>query len=185
METTERIVNSYCNYIKGWATIPNIKCDKGQQEIDILAIDPNGKDEKSRYHIECSISLSSMGRITGKQFSPEKLKQRIYMPQQRMTIGHFIERKFGARQVIDKLAEYGFKSGNYTRVIAAMGFTEEAKRIAKKEEIELWNFGETLEALADELKTSTKYYEDDTMRTIQSFLKWQEKQGKRRGRLTD
>lgn len=38
-ETTERIVESYVRYVKGWATIPNIKCE-GQYEIDLLAIDP-------------------------------------------------------------------------------------------------------------------------------------------------
>ena len=39
METTERIVEAYVRYIKGWATIPNIRCG-GQLEIDLLAIDP-------------------------------------------------------------------------------------------------------------------------------------------------
>jgi len=48
METTEKTVNSYCNHVKGWANIPNIKCDKGQQEIDILVIDPKRKGKKTR-----------------------------------------------------------------------------------------------------------------------------------------
>jgi hypothetical protein len=39
METTEKIVEAYVRYIKGWATIPNIRCE-GQHEIDLMAIDP-------------------------------------------------------------------------------------------------------------------------------------------------
>ena len=38
METTERIVEAYVRYVKGWATIPNIKCERNR-EIDLLAID--------------------------------------------------------------------------------------------------------------------------------------------------
>jgi len=38
METTEKIVESYCRYVKRWFTISNIKC-QGQYEIDLLAID--------------------------------------------------------------------------------------------------------------------------------------------------
>jgi hypothetical protein len=38
METTEKIVEAYAHYIKGWFTIPNIKC-RGQFEIDLLAVD--------------------------------------------------------------------------------------------------------------------------------------------------
>ena len=54
METTERVVESYVRYVKGWATIPNIRCPR-QLEIDLLAIDPvNGQ----RYHIETSVSIS-------------------------------------------------------------------------------------------------------------------------------
>ena len=38
METTEKIVESYCRYVKGWFTLPNIKC-AGQYEVDLLAVD--------------------------------------------------------------------------------------------------------------------------------------------------
>jgi len=48
METTERIVEAYVRYVKGWATIPNIKCG-GQKEIDLFAIDPVSGE---RFHIE-------------------------------------------------------------------------------------------------------------------------------------
>ena len=53
METTEKIVESYVRYVRGWATIPNIKCP-GQYEIDLLAIDPLNL---GRYHIESGVSI--------------------------------------------------------------------------------------------------------------------------------
>jgi len=53
METTEKIVEAYVRYVKGWATIPNIKCP-GQYEIDLLAIDPLSL---GRYHIESGVSI--------------------------------------------------------------------------------------------------------------------------------
>jgi len=54
METTERIVEAYVRYIRGWATLPNIRCE-GQMEIDLLAIDLVSLD---RYHIESGVSVS-------------------------------------------------------------------------------------------------------------------------------
>lgn len=66
METTEKIVEAYVRYVKGWATIPNIRCDGGF-EIDLLAIDPRTGD---RYHIETSISVSPVfSRLTTRQAS--------------------------------------------------------------------------------------------------------------------
>lgn len=51
METTERVVEAYCRYVKGWA-IPNFRCD-GQYEIDLPAIDPVTLE---RYHFESGSS---------------------------------------------------------------------------------------------------------------------------------
>ena len=103
METTERIVEAYVRYVKGWATIPNIKCS-GQYEIDLLAIDPI---DLSRYHIEVSVSISSgFSKLTAKPFSRKELKQRVKMPVQRRTIGFFIERKFHVPEVVEMLRRY-------------------------------------------------------------------------------
>ena len=91
METTEKIVEAYVRYVKGWATIPNVRCD-GQHEIDLIAIDPLGLE---RYHIETSVSVSqSFSRLTTRAFDPELVKQRVSMAGQRRTLGFFIERKF-------------------------------------------------------------------------------------------
>lgn len=48
METTEKVVESYCRYVRQWFTIPNIKC-RGQYEIDLLAVDTTNPKALSRY----------------------------------------------------------------------------------------------------------------------------------------
>ena len=42
METTERIVEAYVRYVKGWATIPNVRCG-GQNEIDLIVMGTHGR----------------------------------------------------------------------------------------------------------------------------------------------
>ena len=103
METTEKIVEAYVRYVKGWATIPNLRCE-GQFEIDLIAIDPISHD---RYHIETTVSGSqSYSKLTAKEFSADKHKQRVQKAGQRRTIGFFAERKFGQPQITAKLSEY-------------------------------------------------------------------------------
>jgi len=167
--STEKIVEAYCNYVKGWATIPNLKCDRGQYEIDILAVDPKNNE---KYHIECSVSISSaFSKLTAEEFSEEKFKKPVEKPRQRMTIGYFKERKFGKKEIMDKLAQYGFKPGNYYKVIVVDGWTDEAQEKAREYGIELWNFNEILYELVELCKKSTKYYEDDTLRATQLLLR--------------
>ena len=68
METTEKIVESYCRYVKQWFTIPNIKC-KGQYEVDLLAVDTTTPQRLRRYHVECGVSISgSYSKLTDKPF---------------------------------------------------------------------------------------------------------------------
>jgi len=86
METTEKIVEAYVRFVKGWLTIPNIKCP-GQYEIDLLAIDPLSLD---RYHIESGVSISgSYSKLTVRDYSDEYLKMRVKAAGQRRTIGYF------------------------------------------------------------------------------------------------
>ena len=100
METTEKVVEAYAHYIKGWFTIPNIKC-RGQYEIDLLAVDAAKKGRIRRYHIESGISISgAYSLLTNKPFSIEALKTRVKQAGQRRTLGYFAERKFGAPQVV-------------------------------------------------------------------------------------
>ncbi|MCK4305005.1 MAG: hypothetical protein KAY24_12275 [Candidatus Eisenbacteria sp.] len=77
METTEKIVEAYVRYVKGWFTLPNIKCE-GQYEIDLLAVDSSKTRGLRRYHIESGISISgSYSQLTKKPYSAKDLKKRL------------------------------------------------------------------------------------------------------------
>jgi len=171
VETTEKIVESYCRYIKRWFTIPNIKC-QGQYEIDLLAIDPSRGDVCKRYHIECGISISgAYSRLTGREFSLDQLKKRVEQASQRRTFGYFAERKFSSREVISELEKYGFKEGNYTKIIVTWGWTPEAKRQADSKGIILWDFRDIINEIAEACRDKRTYFTDDTLRTIQLFAR--------------
>ena len=171
METTEKIVESYCRYVKRWFTIPNIKCSSGQYEIDLLAVEAFPERVK-RYHIEIGVSISgTYSKLTAKPFSSEKFKERVKRAGQRRTIGYFTQRKFGAPEILSELGKYGFKEGNYSRVIVTWGWVEEAKEQADREGIILWDFRRVLKELADTCRNTTKYFTDDTLRTVQLFTK--------------
>lgn len=168
METTERIVESYCRYVKGWFTIPNIKCSAGQFEIDLLALEVTPDATIRRYHVESGISVSgAFSKLTNKPFSPDRLKERVYGAGQRRTIGYFIHRKFGAPEVLAELARFGFKEGNYTRIVATWGWEEEAEAEAARNHIVLWDFRQILREIAQVCHESRAYFGDDTLRTIQ------------------
>ena len=168
METTEKIVEAYVRYVRGWATITNIKC-LGQYEIDLLAIDPV---DGSRYHIESTVSVSrSYSKLTAKPFSHKSLKQRGKVAGQRRTIGYFAQRKFSAPEVIKTLKRYGFKRGNYEKIVVAWSATEEAKKKAQKSGIVLWYFRELMKQIRNEIKDGRTYFVDDTLRTLHLFDK--------------
>ncbi len=168
METTEKIVEAYVRYVKGWATIPNIKCP-GQYEIDLLAIDPVNLH---RYHIESGVSISgSYSKLTAKQYSEKDLKNRVKTAGQRRTLGYFAKRKFGAKPVLDTLKTYGFKRGNYSKVIVSWGWTVDAAKAAKQRRIKLWDFREILKETSEAFQKERVYFTDDTLRTLQLFAR--------------
>ncbi len=176
METTEKIVESYCRYVKGWFTISNIKCS-GQYEIDLLAVEASSDEGLKRYHVESGVSISgAYSKLTANPFSPEKLKERTKQAGQRRTIGYFIYRKFGAREVLTELRKYGFKGGNYSKVIVTWGWDEKAKEQADREGIILWDFREILREIAETWRDTKTYFTDDTLRTIQLFVKAEQEQ---------
>jgi len=169
VETTEKIVESYCRYVKQWFTIPNIKC-KGQYEIDLLAVDTTSPTSVHRYHVECGVSISgSYSKLTDKPFSPEDLKIRVKQAGQRRTMGYFIHRKFALPEVLAELRKYGFLPGNYERIIVTWGATSQAEAIAKQNGIALWDFRDLLAEIAAASKDQKTYFTDDTARTIQLF----------------
>jgi len=166
METTEKIVEAYVRYVKGCATIPNIKC-KGQFEIDLLAINPANLD---RYHIESGVSISgSYSKLTAKEYSEKDLKNRIKAAGQRRTIGYFAQRKFSAEPIAEKLKEYGFTTGKYSKVIVTWGWEDDVPIVAEELKIELWNFKEIIKEIADTFHKERTYFTDDTLRTLQLF----------------
>jgi hypothetical protein len=168
METTEKIVETYVRYVKGWATIPNIKCE-GQFEIDLLAIDPV---TLARYHIETSVSGSQVySKLTGKTFDPALLKIRVQKPKMRRTLGYFIDHKFGTPAVIEKLEEYGFRKGCYKNIVVTWDWPAEAETAAKAAGIELWNFRQLLRDIAQSISNKRSYFTDDTLRTINLFVR--------------
>ena len=148
METTEKIVEAYVRYVKGWFTIPNIKC-QGQYEIDLLAVDVAHQKEIQRYHIESGVSISgSYSQLTNKPFSTDDLKKRVKQAGQRRTLGYFTERKFGSTSVVKKLKEFGFLPGSYTKIIVSWGWDDKVPHDAKQAGVELWDFKNILNEIA-------------------------------------
>lgn len=171
METTEKIVEAYCRYVNNWFTMPNIKCN-GQFEIDLLAVDIGGQRGIKRYHIESTVSISgAYSKITLKPFSQERLKIRGHIAEQRRTLGYFLERKFEAQGIREKLDLFGFKEGNYSKVIVAWDWKPEVEPLASQNGITLWRFGDILKEIAKVSSLGRTYFTDDTLRTIQLFQK--------------
>ena len=169
METTEKIVESYCRYVKGWLTLPNLRCE-GQYEIDLLAIDPKSPRRLNRYHIESGVSISgSFSKLTAKPFSRDDLKIRVKQAGQRRTLGYFIDRKFNLPEVKAELRKYGFVGGNYSKVIVTWGWQPDVKALADREKIQLWDFRQLVQEIADACRDHKTYFTDDTARTIQLF----------------
>lgn len=167
METTEKIVEAYVRYVKGWFTIPNIKCP-GQKEIDILAVDVSNPSQLRRYHIESGVSISgSYSNLTVKDFSPEHLKIRVKQAEQRRTLGYFIKHKFNNDFVIEKLKSYNFLEDNYQKVVVSWKWDHNVEEAAERASIELWDFREILKVIASSCCADRTYFTDDTMRTLQ------------------
>ena len=156
--------------MKGWFTIPNIKCS-GQYEIDLIAINPAGATLE-HYHVESGVSISgAYSKLTSKPFSEELLRERVQQAGQRRTIGYFVQRKFGAIQVLSELAKYGFEGDNYAKVIVTWGWTDDAKLEADRARVILWDFRDLLTDIAEFSHGNKSYFTDDTLRTIQLFEK--------------
>lgn len=171
METTERIVEAYVRYIKGWLTLPNIKCE-GQLEIDLLAIDPRRRGKRSRYHIESGVSISgSYSSLTSKPFSVDDLKIRVKTAGQRRTLGYFVKRKFGDPRVLKTLEQYGFNRGAYQKIVVSWGWRDDVIEKARSAGVVLWDFRELLAEIADSAREIQTYFTDETIRTLQLMSK--------------
>lgn len=167
METTEKIVEAYVRYVKGWATIPNIKCGN-QKEIDLFAIDPVSL---LRYHIETSVSISNSFRaLTTKPFVSGDHKDRVKAASARRTLGFFLEEKFEAPAVKQTLAGFG-AAENCRKIIVAWEWKAETQEVASAHDIELWDFRTLMQDIAELGRHDRTYFADDTLRTLTLFAK--------------
>jgi len=167
METTERIVEAYVRYVKGWATIPNIKCD-GQKEIDLFAIDPMTND---RYHIETTVSISQNFRaLTANEFASGDHKVRGKAARARRTLGFFLQEKFDAPGVQKALAGYG-GSRPVKKIIVIWEWKPGVREAAAEQGVELWDFRELMAKIAELGRHERTYFGDDTLRTLTLFVK--------------
>lgn len=161
METTEKIVESYCRYVRKLFTIPNIK--RGNNEIDLLAISSDGTE---KFHIETSIVTGkNFTKLTGDDFVEENLSNHKKAAERRK-VDFFEKKKFNDSNILSVLNEYGF-SGNYKKVIVTLDWTPEAQLKAIQYNIELWNFNGMLFEIMTFLDDKTSYFSDDTLRTVQ------------------
>ena len=130
------------------------------------------RGKKSRYHIECSVSISKgFSKLTAKHFSVEALRDRVQKPKQRRTIDFYAKRKFGPALVRKRLAEFGFRGGRYSKVIVSWEWTDDAARRAAAVGIDLWDFRSILREIANNFRTTRHYFADDTLRTLQLYAK--------------
>ena len=149
METTEKIVEAYVRYVKGWATIPNLRC-AGQKEIDLFAIDPV-TDE--RWHIETSVSISSgFSKLTDSPFDPADLKIPVKAATARRTLGFFVSQKFGPPSV-ERLCGLGCTDGAIRRAIVTWDWKAGLAEAAASHSIELWRFPDLMRDIAALAKT--------------------------------
>ncbi len=163
METTEKIVEAYLRYVRNCATLPNVRCS-GQNEIDLLGID---LIQGTRYHVECSVSVSqAFSKLTGKNFDPNLLNVKVSKPKMRRTVGYFVQYKFGAPGVVEKLNALGFLPGKHQKVIVTWDWTDDAASIAKEHSILLWPFPALLRDLTKSVEGTNHYFVDDTIRTL-------------------
>jgi hypothetical protein len=170
METTEKIVEAYVRYVKECFTIPNIRCE-GQYEIDLLAVRMDDDGSVHRFHIETGVSISHFAKLTVKPYGREDLKIRAKIAQQRRTLGYFVERKFGAQEIIDRLKDYGFMPGNYSRIIVTWGWEKDVPEAAEAAGVELWDFRDILRDIEEHCREKSSYFTDDTLRTLQLMAK--------------
>lgn len=167
METTERIVEAYVRYVKGWATIPNIKCG-GQKEIDLFAIDPVSGE---RFHIETTVSICQNYRaLTTKDYVDGDHKVRRKAARARRTLGFFLKQKFDAPGVKAALANY-CRDASYRKIIVIWEWGQGVKEAAAAHGVELWDFRDLMREIAELGRHQRTYFGDDTLRTLTLFIK--------------
>jgi hypothetical protein len=81
-----------------------------------------------------------------------------------------------------KLVKYGFDN-NYEHIIVTWGWTDEAKKQADEAGIKLWDFREIMLDIVS-AASGHEYFNDDTLRTLQLFVKSLNKSLKEKMKVT-
>ncbi|MEK6854690.1 MAG: hypothetical protein AABX73_00530 [Nanoarchaeota archaeon] len=169
-ETTERIVESFVRYYLRWFTNSNIKA-KGNKEIDILAIDQHG----NKFWIECGITHLKTWAL--KSHATEKDYQNIERKEgmkkawrHKNSVDYFISCKFDDPKLKEKLKDFNFVDGSYTKIIACWQVKDEnVIKYAKSKDIEIWQLKERMKDFIKDIGES--HYEDPILRTLQLVKK--------------
>jgi hypothetical protein len=178
VETTERIVEAYVRYVRGWATIPNLRC-AGQKEIDLFAIDPV-TDE--RWHIETSVSISSgFSALTNEPFEPGEHKQRVKAAAARRKLGFFLAENFQPAAVEQRLSCLGCAPGQLRRAIVIWDWKAGVREAAAVANVELWSLPAFMNEIAKKAREGRAYFADDILRTIDLYARSLESAAKRGG----
>ncbi len=162
METTERIVEAYCRYIKHWFTIPNVRVKNS--EVDLIAVDKDGK----KAHIEIGVSISgSFSKSKDLEYQSGEERNQVNQPAARTKLGYFENKKFGSPEIIKELSEvYGFDADTYRKIIVVWNAEEEAVRTATEHRIEVWLLPDLIQEIESKFREESGYYRDDTIRTL-------------------
>ena len=125
-----------------------------------------------RYHIETSVSGSKVySKLTDRPSTPTS-EVRVQKSKMRRTLGYFIAQKFGPEAVKKKLKEYGFRSGNHSKVVVTWDWTPEAKAAARLAKIEFWDFRDIMRKINEKkIRDQRSYFTDDPLRTIKLFAR--------------
>jgi hypothetical protein len=162
METTERIVEAYCRYIKHWFTIPNIRVKNN--EIDLIAMDRKG----NKAHIEVGVSISGgFSKLTAAEYTAGEEKQRTKQAKARTKLGYFETKKFGNSDILLELKnQYGFEEGAYKKIVVAWRAEAEVVTRARSRGIEIWLLPDLIREIENQFGKESGYYRDDTIRTL-------------------
>ena len=166
MEASEKVVESYFRYVKGYFTIPNLRCG-GQKEVDLIGMkESDGKIQ--RIHVEVSVTTSGeFNKINAKPYSAAKKKTRGGSASERVKIGYFTDSKFNDSNVLSTLKGYGFSKDNYEKIIVSWDWEPKVEPIAKEKEIKLLRFKDILKEMMDVFGKKESYFSDDTVRLLQ------------------
>jgi hypothetical protein len=162
MDTTERLVEAYCRYIKHWFTIPNIRVKNN--DIDLIAVDKDGK----KAHIEIGVSISgSFLKLKDIEDNSGDAKNQVNQSTARTTLGYFINKRFGSPEVTEELCNvYGFDANSYRKIIVVWSAEEMAIETAKEHGIDVWLLPELIQEIESHFREESGYYRDDTIRTL-------------------